>query len=218
MRCKQTALVTMIALFVTLITSTAFAGIQAAERNFSRAMRAEVNGQTDKSLEYWNESAANYEEYFQGQNLSDVHTSKILMAGIAYYQSGKYAQCGTYMAEVRNRGDKGFEAWLFGGLVAARDGNGAVALKIWNDFPSGTGQRYITNAIVQQTNSLQKGETSLAQAVEVIEGANLEQNKYNLRFPGRKYYAMPDEYCSGRFWWRYNFSPCSPGSERAPGF
>ncbi len=210
---KRTICITFLTVLTLVAPALATPPGMVGERNFERALRSEWANKDMKKAEKYYSRAANALATLMEENHKDgvnTRVSRLIMAGISQFKTGRYPEAAATMRTVATQDRSLWEAWLYGGLAYAMTGNSRKALDMWRRFPPDSGQRYLLPAIRAQVAALEAEEKSPRQAAKAVLSAVADQFHWNYFKPkSRRSLAAQDD-CSGRFWWRYHYSPCDP--------
>lgn len=196
--------------FFVCLSSVAFAAPSSltGERNFERALRAEwANRNQEKASEYY-ARAAEALEALMNEKGADTRVSYLVMAGISQFKIGKHAEAARTLKMVAAYDARIWEAWVYGGLAHAMTGDAEGALNMWRRFPVSSSQRELSTVLATQVRELGAENTTLQQAAQAILEAEGRQFRWNYYGPRNRRGISPQEYCSGRFWWRYYHTQC----------
>ena len=215
MRQTIVILLTAALLISAAVPALAWRSVRAGDKNFERAWRAYTSKQTDKANRYFTDAADDY-----GQALKEDPPSRttrfpttLIKAGISFYQAKRYLECVDTMKLTHRRNERIWEADLFSALAYARLGDSEKTLKELALFMEAlSSQRLITSAVTVQVKGLEDGSISLDSAANTLESVTQQQFVKNVSINNSPQKStIPNERCTGNYWWRYNATPCNSG-------
>ncbi len=178
-------------------------------KNFERARRAGLRGDTAGAKGYYAKAADAFMDFIAVKDADgkDVFNSTLTAAGMSLYGAGRFAEAVQILdraaADAENH-----EAWVWGGLAEARLGRKAEALQRWARYPVSADQTFVAAALKEQAMALQSGGASMEQAAQSVEDALARQMQWNLTVAAHSPGLRQMDRCSGPYWWRYADSPC----------
>lgn len=186
--------------------------LNVADRSFESARRNRLRGNPEAATQEYSAAATAYNQSFEA-NRKDGRTpflSSRLKAGMSLYWSGQSRAALDLFTTLFDARDRTRETLVYGGLAAADLGNKDAAVKFWSELGPAHDVYTLRQGVQKALAGLDNGSMTTEQAQETVRQALLDQDKRDVLqrlTPASQ--LSGENTCSGRFWWRYNESPCS---------
>ncbi len=176
-----------------------------AEHAFQNAMLYGNNTKNTAARKDFSKSYENYKIYITEKKSKNEFESTIAKFTMSAYYAGDYQKCIEIAQNTKNIKNAPFEIPLYAGLAASAMNDSQEATRWWKNFTE-TSQAHVYKTLKEQSNLLEKKETSTKNVTTIVENAIAEQLRLNKSFRKNNQNAL--EECDGPYWWRYNISPC----------
>lgn len=159
------------------------------EKNFSRAMAAELRRDFGKAERYFTNCADALSALLEEKKgkKAEPLVRHLIMAGIACVRIGRNENAIQFLEQALERRDDIPDAWLHAGYAYAKEGQREQAVRCWKTYPDWSDDRIVGQAIKELLRELGHGEDAdLDGACESVAKAYFSQMRYNSSLPQAK--------------------------------
>jgi tetratricopeptide (TPR) repeat protein len=159
------------------------------EKNFERAMRAELRRDFDKAESYFTACADALQELVEKKQKkrSQPLVRHLVMAGIACVRIGRNEQALDLLDQAIAMRDDVPDAWLHAGYACAKLGRAEQAAHYWQSYPQWSEDRIVAEALADTLLQWQSsGGADLDAACEAIARAYFSQMRHNHALPPQR--------------------------------
>lgn len=158
------------------------------EKNFDRAMRAELRRDFTKAEEYFTACADNFAEHFSTKEDKGgrILVRHLVMGGIACTRIGRNEQAVEWLEKSIAMRDDVPDAWLHAGYAWAKMNDAEKAVHYWSNYPQWSEERIVSSALNEIIPTLKTDAPDLPDACERVVQAFFSQMRHNHALPPQR--------------------------------